>query len=210
MASAVDISNLAMSHLGQDAIIAAIDPPDGSIEAQHCATFYPIARDEMLERHAWGFARRRAQLANVELPATVTEWQFGYQVPADCITPLAVLIPGDTDAANTQDFTWESDEDGNGVLYTNVEDAVLRYTARVEDTTKFTPLFVIACARLLAHYAAGPITKDKSIVAGHRQHFETVDFPMAAAADSRSEQNQLYGKRHTPSHLAARASGSSS
>ena len=33
MATETDISNLALSHFGQDASIDSIDPPDGSVEA---------------------------------------------------------------------------------------------------------------------------------------------------------------------------------
>ena len=60
MASEVDICNLALSHLGDTATIASLDPPEGSAQAEHCARFYPIARDSLLEMHAWGFATSRA------------------------------------------------------------------------------------------------------------------------------------------------------
>ena len=54
MASEIAICNLALSHLGDAANIASIDPPEGSAQAEHCATFYPIARDSLLEMHDWG------------------------------------------------------------------------------------------------------------------------------------------------------------
>jgi hypothetical protein len=168
MASEVDICNMALGHIGQDANVSAIDPPDGSAEADHCARFYPMARDEILESHAWRFATRRAQLAAVDVPDEVDSWDYAYQLPNQCIRPLAVFLPESTDDTAAQDFTVETDSTGNDILYTNVEDAVLKYIARVEDTTKFSPLFTIALARLLAHYLAGPITKASKMAAAQR------------------------------------------
>jgi hypothetical protein len=94
--------------------------------------------------------------------------------------PLAVYAPDATDdvetgvalgytvlgAANTgfgiptpQPYTMESMDDGSIVIYTNQITAVLKYTAFVTDTTKFTPLFVEALSRLLASFLAGPVVK---------------------------------------------------
>ena len=63
MASEVEICNLALSHLGDTATVASSDPPEGSAQAEHCARFYPIARDALLEMQNWKFATRRATLA---------------------------------------------------------------------------------------------------------------------------------------------------
>ena len=60
MSSEVAICNLALAHLGDSATVASIDPPEGSAQSEHCARFYPIARDALLEMHAWKFATRRA------------------------------------------------------------------------------------------------------------------------------------------------------
>jgi hypothetical protein len=45
------------------------------------------------------------------------------------------------------------------VLRTNVENAMLRHTIRVEDPAQFDPLFVETLSYLLASYLAGPIIK---------------------------------------------------
>ena len=58
MASEVDICNLALGHLGDNATVSSISPPEGSAQAEHCARFYPIARDALLEMHNWNFAMR--------------------------------------------------------------------------------------------------------------------------------------------------------
>ena len=56
MATEVDICNLALAHLGDDATIASINPPEGSAQAEKAARFYPIARNTLLELHSWNFA----------------------------------------------------------------------------------------------------------------------------------------------------------
>ena len=56
MASVVDICNLALAHIGDDATVSSIDPPEGSAQAEHCKRFYAIARDTMLQMHNWNFA----------------------------------------------------------------------------------------------------------------------------------------------------------
>ena len=74
MASEVDICNVALGHLGDEAAISAIDPPDGSVQASHCARIYPMARDELIEMHNWRFAVKRkalALLATTEQPQTL-------------------------------------------------------------------------------------------------------------------------------------------
>ncbi|QII84260.1 hypothetical protein G3T20_05810 [Bordetella hinzii] len=172
MASEVDICNLALSHLGDEATVASIDPPEGSPQAGYCARFYPAARDALLEMHAWGFAMRRVQLAL--LPSHWSAWQFAYARPSDTLKLLAVLppdAPDDYDLAplgalgglsslrGPQPYSAEVDAGGRSVIYTDQPDAVLRYTALVRDTTKFSPLFVMALSWHLASLLAGPMLK---------------------------------------------------
>ena len=84
MSSEVDICNLALSHLGDEASLASIDPPEGSAQADHCAKFYPIARDLMLEKHPWKFATRRVLLS----PVDVDLWEMEYGTQASFIDCL--------------------------------------------------------------------------------------------------------------------------
>lgn len=172
MASEVDICNLALGHLGDTATVASLDPPEGSAQAEHCARFYPIARDSLLEMHPWGFATKRVQLA--QLGTGWPEWDYSYAQPADALNIIAVLPPYATDDYSQglsnvpvaaggsyvpQAFSCELDANGADVIYTDQEDAVLRYTALVTDTTKFSPLFVMSLSWHLASMLAGPILK---------------------------------------------------
>jgi len=158
MSSAVDIVNLALSHLGQNADVIDINPPDGSAEAQHAARFYPMARNELLEMHPWTFAIRRtvlAPVAGVNRPS----WQYAYAMPSGCIRPLSLLRAEALDDDLSEDHIVEGSDAGARVIFANTPDAALRYISLVEDTTKFTPGFVAALSRLLAAKLAGPIIK---------------------------------------------------
>lgn len=185
MATEVDIANLALGHLGDSATVASFDPPEGSAQAEHCARFYPISRDSLLEIHTWSFATRKIALA--EVANTWDQWAYAYALPSDCMTAVAVLSPdatgdytanfnypgqysyeypscGQVALANVagyapQPFTIETRSDGQKVLYTNQENALLRYQALVTDTTKFSQLFVLTLSWHLASMLAGPIIK---------------------------------------------------
>jgi hypothetical protein len=221
MASDIDICNLALSHLGDDATVSAINPPDGSAQAQYCATFYPLARDRVLASHAWGFATKRqalALLSTTELPST---WQYAYALPSSCLQPISVLVPQTVTAAlttlsqfastlpvtlpsdnDTQDFVVESLQDGTQALFTNAPNAILRYVDLIVDTTKFPPLVIDAVARLLASYLAGPIVKGEAGMKLSAAQLSLYDngrgsgeLILAKASDSRGRQQNVY---HNP------------
>jgi hypothetical protein len=176
MASEVEICNLALAHLGDDATIASIDPPEGSAQAEHCQRFYPIARDNLLELHDWNFASTRAALAQITSPTP--SWRYAYVRPANCLTVRAILAPESVDdyvhrfdqtgcefhpistgQYTPQAFAQETLQNGTEIILTNQEDAVARYTARVTDPTKFSSLFAMTLSWHLASLLAGPVIK---------------------------------------------------
>lgn len=165
MPSAVQICNMALSHIGSEARVSSIEPPDGSVEAGHCATFYDPARTEMLEPGNWAFSLKRAQLAEVTNPSTV--WAFAYAKPSDCLRPLRVLRPSGVVTVFTQDVAGFHADDRNSasfdiegeLILTNEPEAVLTYVRDVTDTTRFPSSFASALSYLLAAYVAGPIIK---------------------------------------------------
>ena len=165
MPSAVQICNMALSHIGSEASVASISPPDGSVEAGHCATFYDLARTELLEPGSWAFSLKRAPLAAISNPGSA--WAHAYAKPADCQRPLRVLRQNVAVTVFTQvgvDLC-SSDRDGapfdieGELILTNEPDAVLVYVCDVTDTTRFPASFTGAFSYLLASYLAGPIIK---------------------------------------------------
>jgi hypothetical protein len=219
VASEVDICNLALAHLGDEANVATINPSDGSAQADHCARFYPIARDQVTAMHAWSDATKRIALALIDTDELPDSWAYCYAAPSGCINLLAVYAPGDSGFVDpltntvtppgdsgTQPFIQEVLQDGTKVVFTNVEDAIARYIVQVTDTTKFSPLRVTAIARLLAAYLAGPVVKGAAGMKVHEAQmnaFAKMDFPLAANADARAQKVNLYNN-FVPDGLAVR------
>lgn len=222
MASDVDICNLALGHLGDRATIASIDPPEGSAQAEHCARFYPIARDSLLEMHTWGFATRRVVLA--ELGSGWPEWQHSYAQPSDALNILAVLPPDADDDYSTQATVWglnsgvptsaggryvpqpfscEIDPIGEPVIYTDQEQAVLRYTARVTDPTQFSPTFVMTLSWHLAGLLAGPILKGDVGAAEAKRCAAATELWLMKARESDANQRRV-NPQHNVSWMAGR------
>jgi len=211
MSSEVDICNLALSHLGDEAEVSAIDPPDGSIQAAHCGRYYPMARDVLLEAHPWTFATKRIAIAQLD-NALASDWSYAYALPSTCLRPLSALVPGQPEQFLSQEsdsgshpYIVEAGADGGLVLYTNVDAATLRFIDRVADPTKFTPGFTMALSRLLAAYLAGPILKgDKGMAVSEKQlvWFDR-EYRKAAAMNANVGKRNTYETRQ-PSFVAAR------
>lgn len=166
MASDVQICNMALSHIGSEARVSSISPPDGSVEAGHCATFYHLARTELLEPGSWAFSLKRASLAQVTNPSTV--WAYAYAKPAGCLRALRVLRPSIAITVFTQDLALEPHTDDRDsapfeiegeVILCNEPDAVLVFVQDVTDSTKFPASFTSTFSYLLGSYLSGPIIK---------------------------------------------------
>ncbi len=199
MSSEVEICNLALAQLGDSATLASIDPPEGSAQAEHCARWYPIARDSLLELHDWPFATRRASLAAVV--SSFTEWPYAYAKPADALKIVAILSDdagndysaGASPYANytPQPFTVEIDGSGNDIILTGQVSAVARYIKFTTDTSKFSPLFRDTLATYLASYLAGPILKGETgIKVGEAKRGVAMAMLELAKASSGRQQRQ--------------------
>ena len=178
MATEVDICNLALAHLGDDATIASLSPPEGSAQAEKAARFYPIARNSLLEMHTWNFAAKRGNLALTT--NTLDQWDYAYVAPADMMSPVAIISPtsqndyatrmsaGDTPGGITSNYaptivagqyTPQQFAVEGEFIYTNQENAMLRYQAFITDSSLFSPLFVTTLSWHLASMLAGPVIK---------------------------------------------------
>lgn len=226
MASEVDICNLMLGNIGDEANVSEINPPDGSIQAEHCARFYPIARDSLLEMHDWKFATKRVPLTPTTVPDNAG-YLYAYLVPANTIRVVAVLPPNapDNNTATLgsipgyrtygpsdyeaqplatrvfnmpQDFTVESLEDGTQVILTNQDQATGRITFRVTDTTKFSPLFIDTLGWYGASKVAGPILKGDVGAAEAKRCLQFAMALLGKAAVSDTNQQQVNVQQNVP------------
>lgn len=201
MASVVQLCNMALSHIGSDARVTSISPPDGSVEAGHCATFYDLARTELLEPGSWAFSLKRAALG--ALTNTSEAWAYAYAKPSDCMRPLRILRPSMGVTVFKQDTVYAHIDDRDSaqfdvegdVIYCNEPNAVLVYVQDATDTTKFTPSFTAALSFLLAGYLAGPIIKGNEGArlgdAMRQRAFNAADLSAAASANASSAETSI-------------------
>jgi hypothetical protein len=178
----IAICNTALSHLGDEAGVASIDPPEGSPQAGHCAVFYPIARDEALERHAWGFATAEAALAPLSL--TRPGWDYAFAAPSDTARPQALLPAGWAKGEPTAEFTVEVDDNGASIILTNAVSPTLKYTRRVTNPAAFSALFVSAVGWKLASLLAGPVLKGDAGRTASAECFKMYEYHLNLAAGS--------------------------
>ena len=167
--------------------------------------------------HNWNFDSRRALLASVTMPYTM--WKYAYAVPGDMMVAVSVL-PHDAEndysakfppsdnpdflhnyaplvAAGRyvpQPYSIETTTAGNKVLYTDQQNALLRYQALITDPTKFDPLFAIALSHHLAGMLAGPVIKGtEGATEGKRQTQLALGYVQMARASDSNQRNQAIG-----------------
>jgi hypothetical protein len=204
MASEVDIANLALANLGEDASVSSFSPPDGSPQAEHCARFYPIARDACLEAHAWKFAKRTLQL-DAPLDDTVDGFGFAYALPSDCLRVIGIYPEGfRSDISTRYTFETETAASGARILLTDVESPYLIYVRQIVDPSKFSPTFLTALSYLLASMLAGPVLKGESGQTANK-YWLAVWRAYIGTAATLDASNQRVEADPVPSSIAARA-----
>lgn len=178
MTSAVSLCNLALTRIGAQTIN---DLNEASSAARHCSALYAPTRDALLQSQAWRFARARQVLAELTLEPgeRSKEWAHVYALPVDCLTPLYIEPSGRALTAGRGDaFLWPSEavtppvtlrpaqatpdfevRTGRRILSDQPE-AALIYTARIDDPTRFDPLFVEALSWRLAADLASALKGD--------------------------------------------------
>lgn len=159
MSSIVAICNLALSNIG-GANISALS--EASTEARACNQFYTHVRDTLLQAYPWRFAGKTASLAELtnDKPGA---WGYAYNRPNDCLKIRWVRAAYSTVDPCPQTLQQEIGnpyEVEDSRIYCNLSPAFLRYTYRLVDPTKYSPLFVEALSWSLSARLAMPVTRD--------------------------------------------------
>lgn len=189
MATEVDICNLALAALGDDATVASISPPEGSPQATHCARFYPMARDTLLAMAEWSFCTVRTNLVRMAGDPPYG-WSYTYAMPNKLARVIEVV---GTDDAAPADYEVEALADGTSVLYANVDGLWMRYVMAATDPARFPALFTDALVWLLASMVAGPLLKGEMGAAATKRcqdYFYGVKFQQARAVDAKQRRDK--------------------
>lgn len=213
-----DICNIALGRIGVDRTIASLN--EASKEARNCKRFYPLARDEVLEKHPWAFALRVKPLALLPTaPGLLPGFAYAYALPADAASVLEVVPAGMVDAAvgyyGAHDCCgpWNpgrgyryafrralSDDGTTPVLLSNLADAWAVYNARVENTAAYSTLFVSLVADRLAMELAMPMTVDPRWFQVCQQRYDRATIEAA----TRDLEQQAFGPEADPPAIRAR------
>ncbi len=162
--TAVDISNTALDLIGHAKRITAIAPPDGSAEAAVCAEHYTDCVNELLDSHDWNFATVKRALVAVD-ESDDPAWDYCYEMPAGLLRVISIIPEDATDnhytatAAVPVDYEIHADSDDVVRIYTDLEDAWIRFVKYVTNPGLFSPTFLEALQWKLASRIAGPIIK---------------------------------------------------
>lgn len=180
MPSETDLLNDALGQIGA-ARITAID--DGSVNANHCLTFYPALRDARIRSHHWNWAVTRQELAQ-DVAAPAFEFAFSYTLPADCLK-VVEYNGANLDTSNLSLFEaatpFRFKIEGRALL-TNDGVVKIVYLARVTDPNVWDGLFYQGLAAELASKLATAIPKDAKLSLSLLEKAEHL-FSIARAVD---------------------------
>lgn len=182
--SKTEICNLALAKIGKEQGIANLDT-EQSKAARICRQLYPIALDWLLGDFEWSFATSVVKLASPSGDVPIG-WGYQYALPADCLSALKVcdysgartwsrssISLGDQVLA-VPDFPFRvmrSASAGTRVIVTDLPEAYLIYTARIETVTDYSAQFVQALTWLLASELAMPMAVEPGLADRARQGF---------------------------------------
>lgn len=154
MAGRIEVSNLALSKLGEDDQLT--DPKDDTKPARSIAAVWDIVRDAVLRKHFWNFAMTRATLT---AESAAPDWGYKYQFP---LPPdfLRLDIKKMEPKAVQSDFSLEGKK---RILTDHLGPLKIRYVRRVSEVGDWDPQFVEAFACKLAAQICIRLTGSKTL-----------------------------------------------
>lgn len=154
VAAEVDIANLAGGLLKNKPVVSISPPDEDSKLAKAAAKWYDTIRRAALAEHPWNFALKRASIA-AESQAPEFEYLYKYEQPRDYIR---LVKAGET---------WYSEldyEDEDGFILINETGPLrLKYVFDQKDVKKFSGLFVLFFAQLLAAAMSYEVTGNSAL-----------------------------------------------
>lgn len=132
--SIVSICNQSLLLIGCNPITSLAD---GNKAANACNLVFERTRDTLLRMHLWNFASTRAILASEDATPPFG-YAYSYPLPADYIRLISI-------EDNHLPYKVE-----DGKILTDSDSLKILYVYRVEDVTKYDPLFVEALILMLA------------------------------------------------------------
>jgi len=151
--SKTQIFNIALNILGISNPIENTNITDN--RAILLNNYYKIARDYVLKDYDWNFASTFKQLSLFNSNLNQSNFKYCYNYPNDCICARDIF---EKDNFQLQKFEISSVESGEKVILTDTNEAILRYTRRIDKEIYFTSEFSMALSYYLASLTSNVLT----------------------------------------------------
>lgn len=137
MASMIDVFNMALSNIAARAFVQSLT--EDSNERKYCSANIDNAMESVLEDHDWGFASSYENLALLkkynDASPPPKPWLYQYSYPTLCIKVREIVRLSD----NNNEIPFKIDLSNDiKVIHTDIENAILRYTKRISNTSLFS------------------------------------------------------------------------
>lgn len=168
--ASIAICNIALAEVRASTIVSL---GDDQPEARACAIHYDDCLATLLEAHEWGFAKKRVALAALTVNDRSGEWAYAYGAPSDMASTTAIIYPQQTPISGVyypwpydyprppfymSDFVFDA-----GVIYSNVDGAILEYVIENPDEGIMPAMFKRAVALDLASRLAVTLLNDRTM-----------------------------------------------
>lgn len=196
MATEVDICNLALGLLGDEAAVTSIAPPNGP-QSGHCSRWYPLALRKLFEEAPWAFATRRqkgVELASVDVG--LYDYSHAFAVPSACVKLIALK-----DAQTKEPVEYEVElieSNGSRAIFTDATDVVLVYVEYIKAATVYPTYFTQALVLLLAAYLVGSVKRSDSSSEMARQLFAQYEQALSRAKNQDARQGRQPRRNEWP------------
>ncbi len=151
--SRVQIYNITLNILGISTPLENANSNDN--RAILLNNYYELARDYVLKDYDWNFASTYRKLTLSENQDNVFGYKFCYDYPNDCICARDICAEY---REKNYEFKINSLQSGQKVILSDLQDAILRYTRRIEKEVFFSCEFSIALAHYLASLTSSVLT----------------------------------------------------
>lgn len=199
MASKIDICNLALTELGEG-LIQSTDNPSNDTE-QLCSLHYDVTRKALLNTGHFDFAVEKVVYDTPLLDPPAWGWQYAYLIP-NTVLKVYDVRRSDTyiRGRDTRDTSIDYSIVGNTIQVSETPIFVSQII-NLEDTTKFSDLFVQAFKYRLAASMCMAVTENRSLRNDIWQLYEetmndSVDYNRLALEKGRQKTSSMISARY--------------
>lgn len=173
------ICNMALSKIGDTrAQLADVDTDDTSISRQ-CLLHYEQTLHELVRMHSWNCTKERVKLVDTTV-TPVFGWSNEFDLPSDCLRPLALTNTDDTNRFLIPQIEWSVEERTILCNHTEVWILYIKEPAPAD----MDSLFAQAFYTFLGSKLAKPIAGDSQLGMQIYNDFLNVVMPEARRVNS--------------------------